>query len=56
MTRLLLVLCLTVFISCSTNNKLEKDSEDYKLASKLAEKVPAFDPDENRVIIKMESR
>ncbi len=46
------VLLAIALFSCSNNNpKLEKGSIDYELAAKLAEKVPAFNPDENMVIV-----
>lgn len=49
MRKILILLSIATLFSCS-NNKLEKGSAEYELATKLAEKVPAFNPDENLVI------
>jgi foldase protein PrsA len=54
MRYLFLLLLTSVFVFCGTREKgatLEKDSDNYALATRFAEKVPEFNPDDNLVVL-----
>jgi len=51
---ILLMMMTTIFIfTCAQQDrtKLKKDSPAYKLAQELSEKIPALDPEQNKIIV-----
>jgi parvulin-like peptidyl-prolyl isomerase len=46
----LLVLSLLLFICSRDSSKLEKGTPEYEFAQKISEKLPYFNPDQNKVV------